>query len=76
MNEDYIWTTKEGKKLKLKEIGNVHLLNIYRMLLQRPECYLVGNSWDGEVDCDFVKDYGLEEIKRIIEIEIEKRNLK
>lgn len=32
MEEEFIWTTKEGKEIPLSEIGDQHLRNIARMM--------------------------------------------
>lgn len=30
--DEFIWTTKDGQKLRLEEIGNSHLLDIIKLL--------------------------------------------
>ena len=39
---EWVWTTKDGKELKLNEIDDNHLINIYKMLIKMPEIYMVG----------------------------------
>jgi len=47
------WTTKEGKELKLNEICDSHLNNIYEMLKREKEegrMHISGDMWGNEGD--------------------------
>jgi len=63
------WTTKDGRKIKIKELSNTHLINIYKMLARKHDkaidaachflAYLTGEM---AIDCMENTLYNLEEI--------------
>ena len=75
------WTTKDGRELKLKDIGDNHLLNILKMLRRQKRegatCirgFICGNEVDAwEED---IWDSDEEENLKIIRKEVRKRGLK
>lgn len=72
---EWTWKTKDGRELKLHEIDDNHLYNIYHMLCNRPETYMIGVF--GHKDCyaDEVEDTELKEDREVVKNEIEKRIL-
>ena len=78
---EFTWTTKDGRELKLNEIGDNHLLNIQKMLQKqkiegatRIRGCVFGNevdAWEEEI-WDDDEEYNL----MIISQEIKKRGLK
>lgn len=65
MNPNIIWTTKDGRELLISEIPDLHLLNIYRFLLEDKEAANLAR-------CPYsVKNSSLAAIQK----EVEKRKL-
>ena len=76
------WTTKDGKELKLKDIGDNHLRNISKMLKrQKKQGYIVsyvGDIWGWDCDMDYDEEEWNEENERnlkTIKKEVKKRGL-
>lgn len=38
------WTTKDGKKIRFKDLTNTHLINIYKMIA-RQHARCIDNAW-------------------------------
>ena len=76
----FAWTTKEGRKLRLNEIDNFHLNNIYKMLEKiKKRGYVVsyvGDIWGWDCDMDYEEEPWNEKQERTLKIirkEINKR---
>ena len=75
------WTTKDGKELKLSEIGDNHLLNILKMLRRLKKNGRVrigGDIWGEEIDA-WLDDEWLDEDEKVlkkIRKEVRKRGLR
>ena len=81
MNKDFKWITRDGRELKLEEIGDNHLLNIMKMLQTQKETgatCIRGNVWGNEIDAweEEIWDYEEEETLNIIIGEVKKRGIK
>ena len=91
-NKHMVWKTKDGRKIPISELTDVHLLNIHRMLHQQVEdekhySGVIGTVWEprGEMAQDVFEEEHLQVIKQVhiattllvsISKEIKRRNLK
>ena len=77
----WVWTTKDGRELELKDIEDNHLLNIQKMLQRIKEedgTCVRGNIFGDEIDAweEDIWGYEEEEDLRIINEEIKRREVK
>ncbi len=79
--KQFTWTTKDGRELESKDIGDNHLLNIQKMLQRQKEegaTCIRGFIYGNEVDAweEEIWDDDEEETLKTISQEIRKRGLR